>query len=275
MRILPRGTPGSLLVGGFEPVARPIRLDAIPEDFCFDELPGHMEDKLMPVLADAMDRVPLLREVGWRSFFCGPESFTHDDQFHVGESPELGNFYVACGLNSVGIVTSGGIGKVCAEWMDKGHPPLDLTSNDLRRTFVFQGTQAYIEDRVSETLGLLYDRHYPYRQYASARDVRHSPVHERLAARGACFGEAAGWERPNWFAPEGGRAPLRVQLRPPELVRAFRRRAPRGARGRRPVRPVELLEVPRQGPRRLPRAATHLQQTTSMSSPDGSCTRTG
>ena len=198
-----REDAGSLLVGGFEPKARPIRLDAIPEDFCFDELPGHVEDQLMPVLADAMERVPLLREVGWRSFFCGPESFTHDDQFHVGESPELGNFYVACGLNSVGIVTSGGIGKVCAEWMDKGHPPLDLTGNDLRRTFVFQGAQAYIEDRVSETLGLLYDRHYPYRQYASARDVRHSPVHERLAARGACFGEAAGWERPNWFAPEG------------------------------------------------------------------------
>ena len=198
-----REDAGSLLVGGFEPVARPIRLDAIPEDFCFDELPGHMEEQLMPVLADAMERVPLLREVGWRSFFCGPESFTHDDQFHVGESPELGGFYVACGLNSVGIVTSGGIGKVCAEWMDKGHPPLDLTGNDLRRTFVFQGAQAYIEDRVSETLGLLYDRHYPYRQYTSARDVRHSPVHERLAARGACFGEAAGWERPNWFAPEG------------------------------------------------------------------------
>ena len=198
-----REDAGSLLVGAFEPVARPVRLDAIPADFCFDQLPGHMEDQLMPVLEDAMDRVPLLREVGWRSFFCGPESFTHDDQFHVGEAPEVGNFFVACGLNSVGIVTSGGIGKACAEWMDKGHPPLDLTGNDLRRVFAFQGTQAYIEDRVSETLGLLYARHYPYRQYTTARDVRHSPVHERLAARGACFGEAGGWERPNWFAPDG------------------------------------------------------------------------
>ena len=198
-----REDAGSLLVGAFEAVARPIRLDAIPSDFCFDQLPGHMEDQLMPVLEDAMDRVPLLREVGWRSFFCGPESFTHDDQFHVGEAPELGNFFVACGLNSVGIVTSGGIGRACAQWMDKGHSPLDLTGNDLRRVFVFQGAQAYIEDRVSETLGLLYARHYPYRQYASARGVRHSPVHERLAARGACFGEAGGWERPNWFAPNG------------------------------------------------------------------------
>ncbi len=198
-----REDAGSLLVGAFEPVARPVRLDAIPADFCFDQIPGHMEDQLIPVLEDAMERVPLLREVGWRSFFCGPESFTHDDQFHVGEAPELGNFFVACGLNSVGIVSSGGIGRVCAEWMDRGHPPLDLTGNDLRRVFAFQGTQAYIEDRVSETLGLLYARHYPYRQYTTARDVRHSPVHERLAARGACFGEAGGWERPNWFAPAG------------------------------------------------------------------------
>ena len=198
-----REDAGSLLVGGFEPRARPIRLDQIPGDFCFDELPGHMEDQLMPVLEDAMERVPMLKEVGWRSFFCGPESFTHDDQFHVGEAPELGNFFVACGLNSVGIVTSGGLGKVCAEWMDRGHAPLDLTANDIRRVYPFQGTQRYLEERVSETLGLLYANHYPYRQYESARGVRHSPIHERLAARGACFGEAAGWERPNWFAPDG------------------------------------------------------------------------
>ena len=198
-----REDAGSLLVGAFELNARAIRLDEIPEDFCFDELPGHADEQLMPVLADAMDRVPMLREVGWRSFFCGPESFTPDGQFHVGESPELGNFYVACGLNSLGIVTSGGIGKACAEWMDKGHPPLDLTGNDLRRVFLFQGARAYLEERVPETLGLTYDHHYPYRQPTSARDVRHSPVHERLASRGACFGEAAGWERPNWFAPDG------------------------------------------------------------------------
>ena len=198
-----REDAGSLLVGAFERNARAIRLDAIPEDFCFDELPGHHEEQLMPVLADAMERVPLLQEVGWRSFFCGPESFTPDGQFHVGESPELGNFYVACGLNSLGIVTSGGIGKACAEWMDKGYPPLDLTGNDLRRVFLFQNTQAYLEARVPETLGLSYDHHYPYLQHTSARDLRHSPIHERLAARGACFGVSAGWERPNWFAPQG------------------------------------------------------------------------
>ena len=198
-----REDAGSLLVGAFEPQARPIGLELIPEDFCFDELPGHAEDQLMPVLEDAMARVPMLQTVGWRSFFCGPESFTHDDQFHLGESPEIGNFFVACGLNSVGIVTSGGLGKACAAWMDRGHAPMDLAGNDVRRVYPFQGTRRYIEERVSETLGLLYARHYPYRQYETARNIRHSPIHERLEANQACFGEAGGWERPNWFAPPG------------------------------------------------------------------------
>ena len=198
-----REDAGSLLVGAFEPNARPLPMGEIPEDFCFDELPGHMEEQLMPVLEDAMVRVPMLQKVGWRSFFCGPESFTPDDQFHVGEAPELRNFYVACGLNSVGIQTSGGIGKACAEWMHAGHAPLDLWGNDIRRMYSFQGTRRYLEERVSETLGLLYANHYPYRQYESARNVRHSPIHEQLAQQNACFGEAAGWERPNWFAPPG------------------------------------------------------------------------
>jgi 4-methylaminobutanoate oxidase (formaldehyde-forming) len=198
-----REDAGSLLVGAFEPNARPWGMAGIPPDFCFDELPGHLDEQFMPVLEHAMVRVPLLASVGWRRFFCGPESFTPDDQFHLGPAPGLRNFFVACGLNSVGIQTSGGLGKACAEWLDKGHPPLDLWSNDIRRMHPFQGTQQYLEARVSETLGLLYANHWPYRQYETARDVRHSPLHERLAARNACFGEAAGWERPNWFAPPG------------------------------------------------------------------------
>jgi len=197
-----REDAGSLLVGAFEPNARPWGMGGIPEDFCFDELPGHVEEQLMPVLEHAMARVPLLAEVGWRSFFCGPESFTPDDQFHLGPAPGLRNFFLACGLNSVGVQTSGGLGKACAEWIEGGHPPLDLWGNDIRRVFPFQGTRAYLEARVSETLGLLYANHWPHRQYETARDVRHSPLHERLAARNACFGEAAGWERANWFAPE-------------------------------------------------------------------------
>ncbi len=198
-----REDAGSLLVGAFEKRAQSLSMSAIPEDFCFDELPGHVEEQLMPVLEDAMERVPMLQNVGWRSFFCGPESFTPDDQFHLGEAPEVRNFFIAAGLNSVGIQSSGGVGKALAEWMDKGHPPMDLWGNDPRRMFPFHGTKKFLEQRVSESLGLLYERHYPYRQYATARGVRLSPIHESLAARNACFGEAAGWERPNWFAPEG------------------------------------------------------------------------
>jgi len=194
---------GGLLVGAFEPRARAWGEAGIPADFCFDEIDGHVEEQLMPVLEDAMARVPLLQSVGWRKFFCGPESFTPDDQFHIGEAPELRNFYIAAGLNSVGIQTSGGLGKALADWMHHGHAPLDLTGNDIRRMQPFQGARLYLRARVAETLGLLYDHHYPYRQFASARDVRHSPIHERLAQHGACFGEAAGWERPNWFAPAG------------------------------------------------------------------------
>ena len=198
-----REDAGSLLVGAFEPNAVPWGQRGIPLDFAFEELEGHMDEQFMPVLEDAMHRVPMLQDVGWRSFFCGPESFTPDDQFHMGEAPELKNFYVACGLNSVGIQTSGGLGRALADWMDKGHASMDLWGNDIRRMFPFQSTQKYIEERVSETLGLLYDNHYPYKQMQTARNLRHSPIHERLLERNACFGEAAGWERPNWFAPEG------------------------------------------------------------------------
>ena len=198
-----REDAGSLLVGAFEPNAVPWGHNGIPDDFAFEELEGHMDEQFMPVLEKAMARVPMLAECGWRSFFCGPESFTPDDQFHMGEAPELKNFYVACGLNSVGIQTSGGLGRALADWMDKGHAPMDLWGNDIRRMFPFQSTQRYIESRVSETLGLLYENHYPYKQMRSARDLRHSPLHERLVEHNACFGEAAGWERANWFAPAG------------------------------------------------------------------------
>lgn len=198
-----REDAGSLLVGGFEKKALPWGMGGIPENFCFDELPGHMQEQFMPVLEDAMERVPLLAEVGWRSFFCGPESFTPDDQFHLGEAPELRGLYVGCGLNSVGIQSSGGLGKALAEWMQHGHAPMDLWGNDIRRMYPFMGTQKFLQERVSETLGLLFENHYPFRQFATGRDVRHSPLHEKMRQHNACFGQVAGWERPNWFAPEG------------------------------------------------------------------------
>jgi len=194
---------GGLLVGAFEKNARAWGQQGIPADFSFDELPGHMEEQLMPVLEDAMLRVPMLADVGWRSFFCGPESFTPDDQFHLGEAPGVRGYFVAAGLNSVGIQSSGGLGKACAEWMHHGHAPLDLWGNDIRRMYPFMGTQKFVEERVEESLGLLYANHYPFLQFETARNVRLLPIHQRLLDHRACFGQVAGWERPNWFAPEG------------------------------------------------------------------------
>ena len=194
---------GSLLVGIFEPKARAWGQDGIPKDFAFDELAGHAEEQLMPVLEHAMERIPMLADVGWRTFFCGPESFTPDDQWHVGEVPNVKNYFVACGLNSIGIQSAGALGKACAEWMEKGHAPLDLWGNDIRRVYPFMGTQQFIQERVEESLGLLYARHYPFLQFETARGVRFSPIHQRLQEANACFGSVAGWERPNWFAPKG------------------------------------------------------------------------
>ncbi len=191
---------GKFLLGAFEPKSKPWALEGIPEDFCFDQLPEDF-DHFEPVLEKAVERMPALAEAGIHTFFNGPESFTPDDRYLLGEAPELKNFYVAAGFNSVGIQSAGGAGKALAEWMEGGEPPFDLWDVDIRRMQPFQANRSYLAERVSETLGLLYADHYPYRQYATSRGVRTSPLHERLAARGACFGEAAGWERANWFLP--------------------------------------------------------------------------
>jgi glycine cleavage system T protein len=195
---------GKLLVGAFEPHARPWGADGIPEDFSFGEIAGdfgHFE----PVLLDAMRRIPALEQAGIQKFFCGPESFTPDVRYHLGESTELENCFVAAGLNSIGLQSAGGIGKVVSEWIRDGHPPIDLWEVDVRRNMPFQINRKYLRARVSESLGLLYATHWPYRQYETARGVRKSALHDRLAAAGACFGEAFGWERPNWYAPAGVR----------------------------------------------------------------------
>jgi 4-methylaminobutanoate oxidase (formaldehyde-forming) len=193
---------GKLLVGAFEPNARPWGADGIPEDFSFGEIAGdfsHFE----PVLLDAMRRVPALEQAGIQKFFCGPESFTPDVRYHLGESAELANCFIAAGLNSIGLQSAGGVGKVIAEWIRDGHPPLDLWEVDVRRNMRFQINRRYLQARVKESLGLLYATHWPFRQYESARGARKSALHDRLAAAGACFGEAFGWERANWYAPAG------------------------------------------------------------------------
>jgi glycine cleavage system T protein len=196
---------GKLLVGAFEPVAKPWGMAGIPEDFEFGELPEDW-DHFMPILEDAMRRMPALQRTGIRKFFCGPESFTPDDRYLLGEAPELAGFFVACGFNSIGIQSAGGAGKVLAEWIVGGHAPMDLADVDIRRMQPFQSNARYLRERVTEGLGLLYAMHWPFRQFATARPARLSPFHDRLKARGACFAEAAGWERPGWFAP-GGVAP--------------------------------------------------------------------
>jgi 4-methylaminobutanoate oxidase (formaldehyde-forming) len=147
--------------------------------------------------------MPALEQAGIQLFFNGPESFTPDDRYLLGPSPEVQGFFTAAGFNSIGIQSSGGAGKVLAEWIVNGHPPMDLWDVDLRRMLPFQGNRKYLHDRTVEGLGLLYAMHWPFRQFESARGVRKSPLHDRLAAAGACFGEAGGWERANWFAPSG------------------------------------------------------------------------
>ncbi len=191
---------GKILLGAFEPVAKPWATDGIPEDFCFDQLPEDF-DHFAPILEKATRRLPILEKTGIHTFFNGPESFTHDDRYLLGEAPELRNFFVACGFNSVGIQSAGGAGKALAEWIVGGAPPFDLWDVDVRRTFPYQSTKSFIEARVTETLGLLYADHFPYRQFTTARGVRHTPFYERLKERGACFGETAGWERAHWFQP--------------------------------------------------------------------------
>lgn len=201
---------GKILLGAFEPVAKPWATNGIPENFCFDQLPEDF-DHFAPILEMATRRMPILEKTGIHTFFNGPESFTHDDRYLLGEAPDVRNFFVACGFNSVGIQSAGGAGKALAEWIVGGAPPFDLWDVDVRRTFPYQSTKSFIEARVTETLGLLYADHFPYRQFTSARGVRHTPFYERLKECGACFGETAGWERAHWFQPaerrEAGVAP--------------------------------------------------------------------
>ena len=196
---------GKLLVGWFEPVAKPWGMKGIDESFSFTSLPEDFEH-IEPLVAAATNRMPLLGQTGIRLFFNGPESFTPDDRYLLGESPEVRGLFTAAGFNSIGIQSSGGAGKVLADWILDGRPPMDLWDVDIRRVMPFQRNRSYLHDRTVESLGLLYAMHWPYRQPETARGVRQSVLHDRLAAKGACFGEVAGWERTNWFAPSGKKA---------------------------------------------------------------------
>ena len=193
---------GKMLLGAFEPNAKPWAVDGIPKDFEFDQLPEDF-DHFEPILEAAVNRMPMLAEAGIHTFFNGPESFTPDDAYHLGLAPETDNVWVACGFNSIGIQSAGGAGMALAQWMEDGAKPFDLGDVDIARMQPFQGNKTYLARRSTETLGLLYADHFPYRQKATARGVRRTPFHQHLLQQGAVMGELSGWERANWFARDG------------------------------------------------------------------------
>ncbi|MEH6650029.1 MAG: FAD-dependent oxidoreductase [Motiliproteus sp.] len=196
---------GKMLVGWFEHNARGCSMDRIQEDFCFDEFPCEL-DHIEAYLMSSMETFPALEETGIRTFFNGPESFTPDNLHLLGPTPEVDNFFVACGLNSKGIGAGGGLGMLMADWIVDGHPSGDIWECDVRRHNPAQRTQSYIEERIPEALGHTYAMHWPFYQYQTGRDKQCSPLHQELKKHGACFGEVGGFERPNWFAQDGAKA---------------------------------------------------------------------
>ena len=194
---------GGLVVGGFEPVAKPwVAPDQIPYPFEFQLLDEDW-DHFEILMESALNRVPVLKETGIKKFYNGPESFTPDNQFILGEALEVKNFFVAAGFNSVGIASAGGAGRALAQWIVGGEPASDLVGVDIRRFAQFNGNNQWLKARVGEVLGLHYAVPWPNREFQTARPFRRSPVHHLVEAAGASFGSKMGWERPNFFAPVG------------------------------------------------------------------------
>lgn len=196
---------GGLMVGLFEAKCAPWNVEQIPQNFSFGEIEPDW-DRMTPYLETAMSRVPISKELGLKKFFCGPESFTPDLAPIVGESPELKNYFVAAGLNSIGILTGGGLGRVMAEWMINGDPGVDVTGMNIDRLHTYQNTPKYRAHRTVESLGMVYRCHYPNLSLTSARGAKKSPFHDRLKAQGAYFSDVSGWESPGWYAPQGQEA---------------------------------------------------------------------
>ena len=193
---------GGLVVGAFEPNGKPRAASSIPPDFSFGEFEPDWDHFELPI-SQARLRVPALRDAGVAHFLDAPESFTPDGNFLVGETAEVGGLYVAAGLNSQGVIFGPGVGRALAAWVDQGAPPIDVSDVDVRRFAPVQTTAGYLFERTRESLGRLYAMHWPYLQAETARGLRRGALYDRLAAAGACFGETAGWERANWFAPPG------------------------------------------------------------------------
>ena len=193
---------GGLMVGLFEPVCAPWKVEGVPADFSFGQLAPDW-DRMGPYLETAMSRVPVTADVGIKTFFCGPESFTPDLQPVVGEAPEVRNYFVAAGLNSIGILTGGGLGRAMAQWIVDGRPDIDVTGMNIDRLHAYQANPEYRATRTVESLGMVYQCHYPNRSMQTARGAKVSPLHERLLANGAYFRDVSGWEGADWYHPWG------------------------------------------------------------------------
>jgi 4-methylaminobutanoate oxidase (formaldehyde-forming) len=193
---------GGLMIGLFEPICAPWNVGGIPDDFSFGSLAPDWE-RMGPYVEKAMQRVPISMEVGVKKFFCGPESFTPDLKPIIGEAPELRNYFVAAGLNSIGILTGGGLGRLMAHWILEGRPDMDVTAFNIDRLHRYQSNPAYRKARTVESLGMVYQCHYPTRSLVTARGAKKSPFHDRLAARGAYFRDVSGWEGADWYAGPG------------------------------------------------------------------------
>ncbi len=193
---------GKLLFGFAHFNSKAWGTDGIPDNFEFDSLP-FIENDVMEVIELAMNRVPALRDVGIRTFFNGPESYSHDGRFTIGEAPNLPGYFVLAGVNSTGIQSGPGAGKALADWIMQGYAPMDLAEMDPARIEEFQARDPYLQERCAETLVLTYGMHWPGRQRETVRNLRRTPFHHAMKAHGAVYAEAQGWERPAWFAPEG------------------------------------------------------------------------
>jgi 4-methylaminobutanoate oxidase (formaldehyde-forming) len=197
---------GGLVMGGFEPVAKPWNVASIPDRFEFQLLPEDWEHFEI-LMTNAIHRTPCLETAEIRMLLNGPESFTVDGNFILGEAPELRRYFVCAGFNSAGIANAGGAGRLIAEWIVGGDAPLDLWDVDIRRFAPFHANRAHLSDRTAETLGLHYAMRWPREELATVRPLRRSPLHDRLRAKGAVFGSKLNWERANYFLPPGADQP--------------------------------------------------------------------
>src|SRR6202167_5309805 len=193
---------GGLMLGLFEPVCAPWQVAGVPAGFSFGEIIPDW-DRMAPYLERTISRVPVVEETGIKKLFCGPESFTPDLQPIVGEAPELKNYFVAAGLNSIGILTGGGVGRVVAQWIADGRPDVDVTAMNIDRLHPYQANPEYRRTRTVESLGMVYQCHYPTRSMLTARGAKRSAIYDRLKERRAFFRDVSGWEGPDWYAPPG------------------------------------------------------------------------